>query len=122
MADSVLLRAPIRHLLGSHGDSDQWLAALHDDGGTLIPEPFDQSPHFQFGNDILSPRAAFLPGGRIAIAGIKTCELYRLDRTGPKLLHQYPLDAAAFAVTPTNHLNEFAVLCEDGVGRVFTMR
>ncbi len=98
------------------------LVALTQSGGVMITEPVQRHQFTPFAEEMVSPVGTFLPTGIFAIADDRTCRAFTFEKGIARQLGESPLPSPAIAVTRTSKLGEFAVLCEDGVVRVFGIR
>lgn len=98
------------------------LVALTQSGGVMITEPVQHHQLTPFAEEMVSPLGTFLPTGIFAIADDRTCRAFTFEKGITRQLGESPLPSPAIAVTRTSKLGEFAVLCKDGVVRIFGIR
>ncbi len=98
------------------------LVALTQSGGVMICEPIQHNQPTPFAEEMVSPVGTFLPTGIFAIADERACRAFTFEKGIVKQLRESPLPSPAIAVTRTSKLGEFAVLCKDGVVRIFEIR
>lgn len=106
------------NILSLHSGLDS-LVALTESGGVMIREPIQHNRVQSFAESMLSPVGSFLPVGAFAIADQRECHAYVFDGGVVKQLGQVALPSPAVAVTRTDKISEFAVVCEDATVRIF---
>lgn len=103
-------------------DGFDCLVALTQSGGVMICEPIQHHQPTPFAEEMVAPVGTFLPTGIFAIADKRACRAFTFEKGIVKQLRESPLPSPAIAVTRTSKLGEFAVLCKDGLVRIFGIR
>ena len=98
------------------------LVALTQTGGVMLAEPIQNCHPVPFAEEMVSPVGTFLQSGIFAVADKRECRAFIFENGIVKQLRESPLASPAIAVTRTSKLGEFAVLCDDGVVRIFGIR
>ena len=98
------------------------LVALTQTGGVMLAEPIQNCHPVPFAEEMVSPVGTFLQSGIFAVADKRECRAFIFENGFVKQLRESPLASPAIAVTRTSKLGEFAVLCDDGVVRIFGIR
>lgn len=111
------LPADVRRLAASPQHTRVRVAAAFDEGGVVLWEDGASQP---FGQGLTDPRIAFTRSGFLVAAAAEGGRVYRtVDQKVVAIGSFEHGRAKPLAVLPTNVLNEFALLSEDGWVSVF---
>ncbi len=122
IAEQVLQLAAEIESLHNHRDSQtDCVVALFDAGGVMIPEPIRRSTPQPVAEGIESPKGVFLADGSFVVAGRKECHIYRFNDKSVHEIGRIALVNPTVAVTTTNHLDQFAILSDDGCVNAYSL-